>query len=196
MVTEHIEKRRSHINRLVTVDVRQEHASAIQELVVPMISINSLSDPRDESSLLMVSRTGELFASSVPQEKPATLASKIQVPTTKQSKLFDDIFGTASMATFSSLPSVSKSKKASKSSALDILNPAAHLLPSVSLLWKNLLPLPAKLPAPPKVDEEMEEANVDEDVDAVASKSTVEPIKFALHATPRGLIASSLKLQQ
>lgn len=198
LLTEHVKRptaRNANINHLVAVDMSQQKKMSVQDLAAPMRQIKSMSlaPASSSSSLLMVSRSGDLFSADLGEDtasKSVIAPFKIELPTSRQSRLFDDIFGSSSTSVQQQIQAAPRNQSSTSSSSLDVLNSAAHLLPPVSLLWKDLIPLPSKLPTPAVAVGEEARADVTMDGQDVEMEQAVK--KPALAKTPAGLIAGLL----
>lgn len=128
---------------------------------------STLAVKRDEVSLAVVNDQGEVIlvgeavASAMGGVAPA---SRLPSASVGQSRLFDDIFGTAAARpTLPSLPAASIIAPKASTSALAALEMPSHTLPPARLLWRSLFSGFAL--APPKtVDVEEQVPAEEEDV--------------------------------
>lgn len=188
-------KRKANLHRLLKFDLSATTEAQASLFPAPMRQMKELAVAPQEQSLLLISMKGDLLmtTSSGKTAKPSSVTpSKIELPTTRQSKLFDDIFGPSN--TISTAPTPSSARPTSDKSSLlsEVLAPAAHLLPPLSLVWQDLIPLPAKLPiqqTSKSAEQTPDETNDAEDIEMAAPEdATLTP-----QALPEGLIASILK---
>lgn len=151
--------------------------------------------PQQKSSLLLIAFAGDVFISNEVQADQPTPASKIELPSCRQSRLFDDIFGSAPVSKFDTSATTGISRRLQTKNGLALnkaLDPAAHLLPPVHLIWRDLMPLPKALAveAPNSNIQEADESM--QDVEEVEME-VAPALMSAVQTTPAGLIASILK---
>jgi len=191
-------KHKANLNRLLTFDLLSTAEPQATLFPAPTRQIKELAAAPQNQSLLVISTKGDLLMTRSSNELDRSLAvasSKIQVPTSKQSKLFDDIFGPSSAAAYNITPVAAPSRPSSNPTSgmlNEVLAPAAHLLPPLSLVWQDLIPLPAKLvdqAAPDPTQQTAEEGIEGDDVEmSLPDEAALPPQEL-----PAGLIASILK---
>lgn len=191
-------KRKVNLNRLLTFDLLSTAEPQAALFPEPIRQMRELAAAPQSQSLLLISTKGDLLMTKSSNEQdrsPATTSSKIQVPISKQSKLFDDIFGPSSAAAFTITPAAAPPRSSSNTAPSmlnEVLAPAAHLLPPLSLVWQDLMPLPSKLvdqaapdPKQPRAEEGMDGDDVEM---TLPDENALPPQEL-----PAGLIASILK---
>lgn len=115
---------------------------------------------------------GEAVASAMGSVAPA---SRLPSASAGQSRLFDDIFGTAAARpTLPSLPTASSIALNPSTSALAALEMPSHTLPPARLLWRSLFSGFAS--APPKTADVEEDVPVEEEDVVMEEESVAAPV--------------------